>query len=232
MERNRLSTPSSAPHERPGAPAPNSQADGPTRHADTGTNTARSSTPVANRIDAEDGWCVPAPIRHRWCVLEVAGGLTRVGVTRGWPSRGTSAAPSGHNGNRRSTGAGPACATAPVMEMLDERCVQDRWCRRCRAPRRFAVWPALSWLPHIFSGSSAVHRAGVPLLAGTVAGALGRYTPPAAGRAVAPMPSDSPSRGEGRGSSGIVQYADARGPQPIRAADLQPHRVRCGAARY
>ena len=30
-----------------------------------------------------------------------------------------------------------------------------RWCRSCRAPRRFAVWPALSWMPHISSGSSA-----------------------------------------------------------------------------
>ena len=66
---------------------------------------------------------------------------------------------------------------------------------------------------------------------GTNKGALGRCIPPAVGRAVASMPSDSPPRGEGRGSSGIVQYADARGPQPIRATDLQPHRVRCGAAR-
>ena len=30
-----------------------------------------------------------------------------------------------------------------------------RWCRSCRAPRRFAVWPALSWMPHISSESSA-----------------------------------------------------------------------------
>ena len=179
--------------------------------------TARSSPPVANRIDQEAGWSVPAPTRYRWRVLAVAGGLTLVGrdarLALSWHIRGT----------------------VRTQRQPQKDCRPTRWRHGAghgNARRAMRSRPLVSrFVEHLGDSPSGPPCPGRHISPLGAPRALGRCIPPTGGG-----PSSRTdafrlsSPGRKAKSSGIVQYADARGPQPVRASDLQPSSsVRCSA---